>query len=699
MMETIQHELMRACLMGLAASLAVIALRSSLVRDAISRLTLLWRCMTRFGRAAVCSFLLVGILVGGDKTNNVNNLPPQMMQGGGSFETGFTGLTGLSAALLYPPSSPNPVNLVNPVQNQSPVQTTIEDIARGYRQVCVTTNENVSYTMPTDAVIVGNWHKRGTFSEWMRLDLGGFAFPLGTNETAYSAFSVFNDGKIRPTPRDDAHEICAIGVPMLAMQGESRFWVAECDDGSKLLTWENLFLNADTNTPVNAQIQLYPNGGFATRSNDVETVYERINPHDWDGDGKENGTDANPTVCDGDFFGPTNVLPEGANTNAYCTVSLVATGPDTYVMFEGDRPSNYPDPRFIAKHGVTNEVVILMGKTYSVSSDWPIEFVGASDSETEVRRQRSSTSQFQVVRPVLISASAGNPFTMSVMPSNLCGEFEWHRSDCGCSVVNFGVFYALLCTGDCPCGGVSPYGQYWYEGYFLPVWGNECSCGHESTGDAISVSLDWPSVVDVTRSGESAAIATLDFSSTVPTNGVLSLLWAANGRLFVGKGQDGLDEADQIERIGVTNCTSQSCSYRLTGLCESDDYNKGVVGVMWEDDNGKRTLLSKNFTVVERNAKPITDELTQLASPFAVVNPSCATSNDVVYLSVSVEPLQFPDERIVWRCKTGFAVFPEGDRGRCVKARVGAETTVFAIQVGDCPSPELELTVKVWPSE
>jgi hypothetical protein len=47
MIETIQQVLMRACLMGLAASLAVIALRSSLVRDAISRLTLLWRSMTR----------------------------------------------------------------------------------------------------------------------------------------------------------------------------------------------------------------------------------------------------------------------------------------------------------------------------------------------------------------------------------------------------------------------------------------------------------------------------------------------------------------------------------------------------------------------------------------------------------------------------------------------------------------------------
>jgi hypothetical protein len=51
MIDVFQQEfcriLMRVCLLGLAASLAVIAFRSSLVRDAISRLTLLWRCMTR----------------------------------------------------------------------------------------------------------------------------------------------------------------------------------------------------------------------------------------------------------------------------------------------------------------------------------------------------------------------------------------------------------------------------------------------------------------------------------------------------------------------------------------------------------------------------------------------------------------------------------------------------------------------------
>ena len=94
MVEAVQNAVMRLALCGLGVSLAVMALRSRPVRVAFARMLAIWRGLTAFGRLTVCSFLLVGILVGGDKTNSVNNLRPQMLQGDGSFETGFTGLTG-----------------------------------------------------------------------------------------------------------------------------------------------------------------------------------------------------------------------------------------------------------------------------------------------------------------------------------------------------------------------------------------------------------------------------------------------------------------------------------------------------------------------------------------------------------------------------------------------------------------------------
>ena len=112
-----QTVLMRLALCGLAASLILLVLRSRIARDTFARLLSIWRSLTAFGRFAVCAFLLVGVLVGGDKTNgvppNMNSPLPQMQQGG----IFLTGLTGLSGVLPYAPSLPNLVNLVNPVQN------------------------------------------------------------------------------------------------------------------------------------------------------------------------------------------------------------------------------------------------------------------------------------------------------------------------------------------------------------------------------------------------------------------------------------------------------------------------------------------------------------------------------------------------------------------------------------------------------
>ena len=177
------------------------------------------------------------------KTNNVNNLPPQqMMAGGGSFQTGFTGLTGLSGV-------GNLVNPVNPVQT-TVAQTTVEDIARGWRVECVATNENLSYEMPTNAATVGNWHVHGAASSFgmNRISFNGFSFPLGTNGAEFSSFWYFVDGRIRPTPKDAEREICAVGVPMSAVPSQSRLWRLDGDNGSRVITWANFFLGGDTIT-------------------------------------------------------------------------------------------------------------------------------------------------------------------------------------------------------------------------------------------------------------------------------------------------------------------------------------------------------------------------------------------------------------------------------------------------------------------
>ena len=66
MVEAFQNVVMRLAMCGLGVSLATMALRSRPVRVAFARMLAIWRGLTAFGRFAVCSFLLVGILVGGD---------------------------------------------------------------------------------------------------------------------------------------------------------------------------------------------------------------------------------------------------------------------------------------------------------------------------------------------------------------------------------------------------------------------------------------------------------------------------------------------------------------------------------------------------------------------------------------------------------------------------------------------------------
>ena len=51
-------------------------------------------------------------------------------------------------------------------------------------------------------------------------------------------------------------------------------------------------------------------------------------------------------------------------------MDIVVNDADAWVRFEGDGPSNLANPRFAAKAGETNHVVILIGKTYKVTGSF-----------------------------------------------------------------------------------------------------------------------------------------------------------------------------------------------------------------------------------------------------------------------------------------------------------------------------------------
>ena len=386
---------------------------------------------------------------------------------------------------------------VPPMRNgAASVVVTPEEVAKGFRLVSETTDAGHSFAIPSNAATVGNWHLRGAFRDWLRLDLDGLAFPSVTNDL--TALSAFADGRLRPVPRDTTHEICAVGAPMLALQGESRFWIAAEPDGSRVVTWENFFLDADTNAPVNAQVVLRPDGGFTVRSNDVVRAFERIHPSDWDGDGIPNALDAEPLVRNGDFHGPGNALPPGASPGAFRTVAIASRGAAVAeIVFSGDGPSDYPDPHFMARPHSTNEVAILAGKFYTIESDRPVECVWKDDEATVVGT--NSPTSLTAHRPVVVSCASSGPvrggsearrnaplrsspedFFVNVDPTGLGGLVSWSSNTC-CEVVGSGLAFAYAC-GSCGCGRCRAKGHYEYVGYTIPVTAPPCPCVSDPAG-------------------------------------------------------------------------------------------------------------------------------------------------------------------------------------------------------------------------
>ena len=221
--------------------------------------------------------------------------------------------------------SPSPFTFTS-----NPPTVTPEDIVRGWQLWEVRTNCNVSYTMPEGAALASNWWVRGAFEDCsiVRLgdcSIGGYvsqsnnlnnpnnqtmSFPFGTNE--YDSVWAFTWGKIRFELGNTNTEIVAVGAPMSAVPYRSRLWSAADTNRARVVTWENFVLGRErlsapagesAGGTVNAQIELRSTGDFITRSNEVETVYRRIDDSDWDGDGILNWSDWNPYWYDGDYTG------------------------------------------------------------------------------------------------------------------------------------------------------------------------------------------------------------------------------------------------------------------------------------------------------------------------------------------------------------------------------------------------------------
>ena len=399
------------------------------------------------------------------------------------------------------------------------------DVVRSYRLETVRTNATDSYTRPVNARLVGTWHltdayrgrawvllgevgkgkrEKGRSADGQLLPSSLFLFPLGPH--VVTSLWAHTWGKVRPQLRNASNEIVVVGAPMFARHDQSFLWTAATANGSVLLTWEDFFLGNPYervyNPPVSAQLELFPNGDFIARSNDVERVYRRVNPDDWDDDGIPNGADDAPLApADTPQFGPHQTLPEGANADAYCWVDLIVRQANAQVTFTGDGASNLADPSFIAE----DEAALWL--------HWPVPIhshgtsMQGSFSHTEMRSHGAVQAHKPILRvspriaPASQLASLGGyvppcepsrnalllsstfqtfskpsrTFTMQVVPAGLGGAFAW--TNCCCRVSGSGCTFSISCGDSCSCGGCSATGYLEYEGYRLPAYGGSCGCG------------------------------------------------------------------------------------------------------------------------------------------------------------------------------------------------------------------------------
>ena len=549
---------------------------------------------------------------------------------------------------------------------------TQEEIARGYRLGYVTNDAGHSSTMPTNAVYLGNAHIRGAASGFgrNRLDFGEWSFPFGSNDTSYSSIWWFHDGRIRMSPRDPSGEISSGASNVVAVQRESRIWWAPGDGDARIVGWENVFPNANTNESVDLQIVLRHSGDFETWSNDVAHVYRRIDPNDWDGDGLDNLIDPEPAVCGGDCFGTGAdwlnancgaVLSASAGINgepvvawhtnvcatAYYWLEFSALSDATRVTIDCEGESNLGDMVVIANSNQVCRVPLLMGPRYHVAANGPLSDVATSDAAAEIttsvplrRGGAAQGSDFYVQRSVELGFTGEAPnfvlFTSPYVGASISG----FTGGC-CQAVFDGVSLTWTCDPNCSCGGFSHVGldtAATWEGYTQGFqWEQGCQCQeynkeHPETWLGMSVS-------PVVMLHGDMGVLTVDYSPYGEPSGTLTL------RCTSGSGKVALwADTNKTHSATLPMTWSAATQSGTTIFVEGEELSESVGDVVFECE---LALQGDDARTVTRSMTVARVKQMNVSSPVAgtSVNPPPFMSGVDYPFSATNSPL--PDKHLV----------------------------------------------------
>ena len=356
MIEMFQTALMHLALCGLAASVALLVLRSHLVRDAFARLMSAWRSLTAFGRVAACSFLLIGILIGGDKTNsvppNMNSPLPQMV-GGGIIQGGAAPCR------------------AGDLRNDSFTW-------RGGTPHLLGTLPNSGFAEWKSST----WNVCGAWKDSFWLPFGdGWVFPHGSNHL--SGVEVVSQGMVWPTPFDK-NAIATIGAPVEIVRGLTTFEYEFTTSNSYRFVWTDAAINRDANNLVTATLELFRDGGVCVTTNGIAAYLPRELPFPHDGFGQDdewvsaNFTNATEILAVGYPQWVDAQVGEGLTNGLYkFTATMPDDPPETVQLVVGDLSvavTNAGEYIFLLEKGIDYEYGIIPFMTnvsYSAVDDVP----------------------------------------------------------------------------------------------------------------------------------------------------------------------------------------------------------------------------------------------------------------------------------------------------------------------------------------
>lgn len=151
---------------------------------------------------------------------------------------------------------------------------TADDFARGFVLTRIGTNEVHDFASPTNAVVCEDWLAHGAAEDWFYLAFEDWAFRLGTNNV--EAIRIFSYGEIQSLENSPGN----VFAPLRAVLGivpatnwglldetnqPSQFWYRITELNTLLLTWQNVLVDRNTDTPASFQMEIWTNGRFSYR--------------------------------------------------------------------------------------------------------------------------------------------------------------------------------------------------------------------------------------------------------------------------------------------------------------------------------------------------------------------------------------------------------------------------------------------------